>query len=94
MLLRCSRPFLPFIRVLKHAQQIKQPRKYTESTDLRVKRRNGPVFHEEPLGYPADGYGFLNIDIGDPIGAKGRYVVCRKLGYGAYSSVWLAKDTQ
>jgi hypothetical protein len=50
-------------------------------------------FHEEPLGLPtSSGFGFMQVDIGDEIGELGRYRVLRKLGYGMYSTVWLAQD--
>ena len=50
------------------------------------------VFVEEPLGLPrAYRFGYMGVDIGDTLGA---FAVVRKLGYGQYSTVWLARDTR
>jgi hypothetical protein len=50
-------------------------------------------FHEEFIGLPASsGFGYMHVDIGDEIGEQGRYKILRKLGYGMYSTVWLARD--
>jgi hypothetical protein len=50
-------------------------------------------FKEEPIGLPpSNGFGFLDVNIGDELGPDGCYVVLRKLGYGVYSNVWLARD--
>ena len=50
------------------------------------------VFAEEPLGVPrSHGFGYMNINIGDEIGP---YEIVRKVGYGGYSTVWLARDTR
>lgn len=52
-------------------------------------------FKEEPIGLPPSaGFGFLDVNIGDELGPDGCYVVLRKLGYGVYSNVWLARDTR
>jgi hypothetical protein len=50
-------------------------------------------FKEESIGLPpSKGFGFLDVNIGDELGPDGCYVVLRKLGYGVYSNVWLARD--
>ncbi|OJT04258.1 Dual specificity protein kinase lkh1 [Trametes pubescens] len=52
------------------------------------------AFHEEPYTLsPEDGpYGFFPMRLGQKL-CDGKYKVVRKLGYGAYSSVWLARET-
>jgi hypothetical protein len=54
------------------------------------------TFEEEPIGMPHDqGTGFAQIEFGEVLGFKSdRYVVTRKLGWGRFSSVWLARDTK
>ena len=37
--------------------------------------------------------GFHPIDLGDTL-CEGRYKVFRKLGYGTFSTVWLAEDNR
>jgi hypothetical protein len=50
------------------------------------------VFTEEPLGVPrSHGFGYMNINVRDEIGS---YEIIRKVGYGMYSTVWLARDTR
>ncbi|KAJ4480093.1 kinase-like protein [Lentinula aciculospora] len=50
---------------------------------------------EEPLHLSVDdGYGFARIKAGDTIGQQDRFSVVRRLGWGMYSSTWLAKDHQ
>ncbi|KAL6305526.1 kinase-like domain-containing protein [Sparassis latifolia] len=54
-------------------------------------------YPEEPVGIPAallpsDVPAFMEVHIGDEIGPQGRYAIVRKLGYGSFSSVWLARD--
>jgi hypothetical protein len=50
-------------------------------------------FVSEPLGLPAaDGYGWAQFEFGDQIGPDNRYAITRKLGWGMYSSAWLARD--
>ncbi|KAL6303400.1 kinase-like domain-containing protein [Sparassis latifolia] len=56
-------------------------------------------YPEEPIGIPAallptDVPAFMEVHIGDEIGPQGRYAIVRKLGYGSFSSVWLARDMQ
>ncbi|KAL6305686.1 kinase-like domain-containing protein [Sparassis latifolia] len=56
-------------------------------------------YPEEPVGLPAallppDIPAFMEVHIGDEIGPQGRYTIVRKLGYGSYSSVWLARDRE
>ncbi|KAJ7726753.1 kinase-like protein [Mycena metata] len=49
------------------------------------------TFMEEPLGLRADqGYGYLQVDFGQRLGANGRYEILRKLGWGM--NVSLAND--
>ncbi|KZT25521.1 kinase-like protein [Neolentinus lepideus HHB14362 ss-1] len=51
-------------------------------------------FPEEPIGIPADhGFGHLEVYIGDKLGDRGEYNITRKLGFGRYSTVWLARQT-
>ena len=53
------------------------------------------IFHnlsapvEDIEGYRAGGY--HPIQVGEVL-RSGRYFVLRKLGYGSYSTVWLARD--
>ncbi|KAJ3980475.1 kinase-like protein [Lentinula detonsa] len=52
-------------------------------------------FVEEALGMPAkDGYGWARFESGDKIGPGECYTVLRKLGWGGYSSTWLARDNK
>lgn len=48
-------------------------------------------FTEEPNYYKAGG--FHPISLGDKIGPD-QYIILRKLGYGQYSTVWLARDSK
>jgi hypothetical protein len=51
------------------------------------------TFVEEPLGMPASGgYGWPQFEFGESIGPDNRYIIVRKLGWGMYSSTWLARD--
>ncbi len=48
---------------------------------------------EEPLGgYDPATNGYLPIGIGDTLGS--RYKAVRKIGWGVYSTVWIAEDTR
>ncbi|KAF8651833.1 hypothetical protein AX16_004633 [Volvariella volvacea WC 439] len=50
-------------------------------------------FVEEPLGLATDdGCGWPDFQFEEAIGPEARYVLKRKLGWGAESSVWLARD--
>ncbi|KAJ3885396.1 kinase-like protein [Lentinula edodes] len=50
---------------------------------------------DEPLHLSVDdGYGFARIKSGDNLGQHDRFSVIRRLGWGMYSSTWLAKDHQ
>ncbi|KAL4950834.1 protein kinase [Aspergillus filifer] len=55
-----------------------------------VDRVNSPVA-EEPDFYKAGG--FHPISLGDSL-RDGQYTILRKLGYGQYSTVWLANDSK
>jgi serine/threonine protein kinase len=56
---------------------------------------NGLKPLEEPLHLTVDdGYGFARIKSGDSLGQQDRFSVIRRLGWGMYSSTWLAKDHQ
>ena len=47
---------------------------------------------EEDLTSPADeGAGFYPVELGETF-EDGRFVITRKLGWGGYSTVWLARD--
>ncbi|KAJ6478584.1 kinase-like protein [Mycena vitilis] len=47
----------------------------------------------EGLGAPAEkGYGWAQFEFGESIGDDQRYTILRKLGWGQYSSTWLARD--
>lgn len=48
-----------------------------------------PDYREEPDDYGPGG--FHRINVGDKLDDQ-RYTVLRKLGYGEYSTVWLAHD--
>ncbi|KIJ22717.1 hypothetical protein M422DRAFT_57104 [Sphaerobolus stellatus SS14] len=51
------------------------------------------TFPEEPVGIPAsEGFGYLEVDIGDTIGPEMRYRIGRKIGFGRSSTVWMAYD--
>lgn len=53
------------------------------------------TFPEEPLGVPADaGFGYFQGTPNDVLGPDARFRLQAKLGFGANSSVWLAKDSQ
>jgi serine/threonine protein kinase len=55
---------------------------------------NGSKPLVEPLHLSVDdGYGFARLNYGDSIG-QDRFSVIRRLGWGMYSSTWLAKDHQ
>lgn len=41
-------------------------------------------------GYQCGGY--HPVHLGERYGVKGRYKILHKLGYGSYSTVWLARD--
>ena len=56
-----------------------------------VKSPNRRQVREEPDWYEPGG--FHRVSRGDTFGA-GKYSVLRKLGYGQYSTVWLAKDSK
>lgn len=48
---------------------------------------------EEPLsGYDPATNGYLPVGIGDTLGS--RYKTVRKIGWGVYSTVWIAEDTR
>ncbi|KAG5643349.1 hypothetical protein DXG03_001072 [Asterophora parasitica] len=52
-------------------------------------------FVEEALGLPGvDGDGWARFEFGQAIGPNKRYTVERKLGWGMYSSTWLARDNE
>ncbi|KAF5389801.1 hypothetical protein D9757_003721 [Collybiopsis confluens] len=54
---------------------------------------NGAKPLEEPLHLSADdGYGFAQLKFGDAIGEHDKFSIIRRLGWGMYSSTWLAKD--
>jgi hypothetical protein len=48
-------------------------------------------YREEPDNYGPGG--FHRINVGDKLGDQ-RYTVLRKLGYGEYSTIWLAHDSK
>lgn len=50
-----------------------------------------PTIQEEPDLYHKGG--FQPVSLGDTF-QSGRYMILRKLGYGQYSTVWLAKDSK
>ncbi|KAE8321394.1 kinase-like domain-containing protein [Aspergillus sergii] len=63
---------------------------YTSQTSP-LGRRNYVPNAEEPDLYTAGG--FHRVSLGDTFD-RGKYTVLRKLGYGQYSTVWLAKDSK
>jgi len=65
---------------------------------LSVEREDGEVadltFVSEALGMPAmKGQGWAQFEFGDQIGQDNRYTIVRKLGWGMFSSTWLARDS-
>ncbi|KAB8225801.1 kinase-like domain-containing protein [Aspergillus novoparasiticus] len=56
-----------------------------------IERRDPRLVREEPDLYQAGG--FHRVSLGDTFDC-GKYTVLRKLGYGQYSTVWLAKDSK
>ncbi|KXN84886.1 Serine/threonine-protein kinase SRPK [Leucoagaricus sp. SymC.cos] len=51
------------------------------------------IFTEEPVGMPAsEGYGWPQFEFGEVFGPDQRYVIVRKLGWGMFSSTWMARD--
>lgn len=54
--------------------------------------RPAPVIAEESLARYGPG-GYHPVRIGD-VFHNGKYKVARKLGYGVYSTVWLARDLE
>ena len=56
---------------------------------------SGLLASQPPIGRPSDSElhsgGFLRVRLGDLFDNQ-RYKVLRKLGYGQYSTVWLARD--
>jgi serine/threonine protein kinase len=78
-------------------------RAFAASYGSRLSKRSitqslAPLVHgfkplEEPLHLSVDdGYGYAQIKPGDSIGPLDRFSVIRRLGWGMYSSTWLAKD--
>ena len=66
------------------------------SVDAEGKQVVDLSFASEALGMPAaDGYGWAQFEFGDQIGEgeDNRYTIVRKLGWGMYSSAWLARDS-
>ena len=63
------------------------------SVDPEGKRVVDLSFASEALGMPAsEGFGWAQFEFGDRIGQDNRYTISRKLGWGMYSSTWLARD--
>lgn len=50
------------------------------------------IYDQERLDRYCEG-GYHPVNLGDKF-KDGRYEVVHKLGWGGYSTVWLAKDTQ
>ncbi|KAH8822953.1 kinase-like domain-containing protein [Flagelloscypha sp. PMI_526] len=52
-------------------------------------------FVEEPLGLTTEmGYGYAHLRFGQRLGPNNNFEIVKKLGWGSYASVWLAKDHQ
>jgi serine/threonine protein kinase len=57
---------------------------------------NENIYHPEPDLEDLEGYtpgGYHPTSIGDSF-CDGRYTVVHKLGFGGYSTIWLARDNQ
>lgn len=64
------------------------------STDPGGEQATNLNFVSEALGMPAvKGYGWAQFEFGDQIGRDNRYTLVRKLGWGMFSSTWLARDS-
>lgn len=64
-----------------------------DEVDTKI-RDKGLDFHEEPVGidFPT-GSGYLLVNIDDALENSGvNYRICRKLGFGSNSNVWLVHD--
>lgn len=78
---------------MSSAAQLK-PTNQHFSVDPEGKQVVDLTFASEALGMPAaDGYGWAQFEFGDQIGEDNRYTITRKLGWGMYSSTWLARDS-
>ncbi len=53
--------------------------------------KNHPIYREEADDYGPGG--FYRVNLGENF-EGGRYTAIRKLGYGEYSTVWLAHDSK
>ena len=50
-------------------------------------------FKEEPIGLPpSEGFGYLDVDIGDELGPDNRFVILRKLRYASSIIIYLSRD--
>ncbi|GBE86800.1 kinase-like protein [Sparassis crispa] len=89
-------------KVFPNASSLSAPESTSRTGALAAAIEDAAVvveYPEEPIGIPAallpmDVPAFMEVHIGDEIGPQGRYAIVRKLGYGSFSSVWLARDIQ
>lgn len=58
---------------------------------ISLERGNSHPVKEEPDEYQTGG--FHSVSLGDTFNSS-KYTILRKLGYGQYSTVWLAKDLE
>src|SRR5271169_6855473 len=85
------RSSLQFLRAVHHLRTgVVWRKRYSQSTGQPMSSKSKVVDMEAQKEYRVGG--FHPVELGDVLNA--RYRVLRKLGYGCYSTVWLAEDHQ